>query len=142
MKASALYRITAVVLVLFAAGHGFGFWQVDPSWGAGAVVAPMRSVHFTLQGFNRSYWDFFLANGFTVDVFLVFTAILAWQLGGLPGESLARLRLTAWMFAACFAVIALLCFTYLFLIPIVFSVVAAALLAAAAWRSRARIPTK
>lgn len=135
MKASLLYRIAAIVLVLFAAGHGFGFWQVDPTWGADGVVGGMRSIHITLQGFSRSYWDFFLANGFTVDAFLLFTAVLAWQLGGLPAESLAGLRLTKWAFAACFAVITLLCLTWLFLIPIAFSAIVTVLLAAGAWRS-------
>ncbi len=33
MKAPALYRIAAVLLVLFAAGHTVGFRRVDPRWG-------------------------------------------------------------------------------------------------------------
>ena len=135
MKPNLWYRLAAVVLVLFAAGHGLGFWRTDPAWGVDALVSSMRSSHVNLQGFTRSYWDFFLANGFTVDAFLVFAAVLAWQLGGLPVESLVRLRLTAWAFALCFAVIAALCCVYLFMIPIILSVLVTALLAAAAWRS-------
>ena len=138
MTTSRLYRIAAVVLLLFALGHGIGFHAVDPAWGADGVVGSMRSVHFTIQGFNRSYWDFFLANGFSVDAFLVFAAVLAWQMGGLPDESLGRMRLTAWAFAACFLLLAALCYAYLFMIPLVFSVLVAALLCAAAWRAPAR----
>ena len=41
MKASLVYRITAVLLLLFAAGHTFGFNQVDPKWGVDNVVTSM-----------------------------------------------------------------------------------------------------
>jgi len=33
MKASLFYRISSVVLLLFAAGHTFGFRQNNPEWG-------------------------------------------------------------------------------------------------------------
>jgi hypothetical protein len=85
MQASMFYRIAAVLLVLFAAGHTLGFRQSDPNWGVDAVVGSMRSIHFDVLGFNRTLWDFFVAAGFSVGVFYVFAAILAWQLGGLPG---------------------------------------------------------
>lgn len=48
----------------------------------------MRSIHFDVQGFNRTYWDLFVAAGFSVGVFYLFAAILAWQLGGLPAATL------------------------------------------------------
>ena len=69
MKASVLYRIAAVLIVLFDVGHTFGFRQSDPSWGVEALVSSMRSIHFDMQGFNRSYWELFLASGFSVGVF-------------------------------------------------------------------------
>ena len=56
----------------------------------------MRSSHFDVQGFSRTYLDLFLAAGFSVGVFYLFAAVLAWQLGRLPAETLARLRITAW----------------------------------------------
>jgi hypothetical protein len=34
------------------------------------------------------------AAGFSVGVFYLFTAILAWQLGGFPAETLAAMRVT------------------------------------------------
>lgn len=55
MKASLFYRIAAVLVVLFAAGHTLGFRQNNPEWGAGTVIDCMQSVHFNAQGFNRSY---------------------------------------------------------------------------------------
>ena len=135
MKARILYRISAVLLVLFAAGHTFGFRQVDPAWGADAVVGIMRSVHFDAEGFNRSYWDFFSAFGLFFSVFLLFAAVLAWVLGGLPAEILARVRSIAWALAICFVAITALNWVYAFTIPIVFSTLTTACLIAAAWLS-------
>ena len=135
MKASVVYRVTAVLLLLFAIGHTLGFRQSDPTWGVDALLASMRSLHFNVQGFNRTYWDLFVAAGFSVGVFYLFAAILAWQLGGLPAATLALMRGTAWAFALCFAAITAVSWRYLFIVPIAFSIVITSCLAAAAWLS-------
>lgn len=69
MKASIFYRIAAVLLLFFALGHTLGFRQSDPGWGIGAVLVGMKSIHFDVQGFHRTYWDLFLAAGFSVACF-------------------------------------------------------------------------
>jgi hypothetical protein len=135
MKAPILYRISAVLLLLFAVGHTLGFRQSDPSWGVDAVLGSMRSVHFDVQGFRRTYWDLFVAAGFSLGVFYLFAAILAWQLGGLPAATLSLMRGTAWAFAVCFAAITVVSWRYLFVLPIVFSAVITVCLTAAAWLS-------
>jgi hypothetical protein len=135
MKASMFYRIAAVLLVLFAVGHTLGFRQSDPKWGIDAVLGSMRSIHFDMQGSNRTYWDFFVAAGFSVGVFYLFAAILAWQLSSLPAATLALMRGSAWAFALCFAAITVVSWNYLFIIPIVFSMVITLCLTAAAWLS-------
>src|SRR5579864_5300639 len=135
MKASIFYRVAAVLLLLFAVGHTLGFRQSDPTWGADALLGSMRSIHFDVQGFSRTYWDFFTGFGLFVTAFLLFAAVLAWQLGGLPAETLARVRGIAWVFALCFATIAVLSWRYFFVIPIVFSIIVTACLIAAAWLS-------
>ena len=133
IKASMLfYRIAAVVLLLFAAGHTLGFRQSDPEWGVDALLGSMRSIHFDVQGFNRTYWDLFVAAGFSVGVFYLFAAILAWQLGGLPAATLAGMRGTAWAFALSFAAITVVSWRYLFIVPIAFSIVITLCLTAAA----------
>lgn len=96
----------------------------------------MQSIHFDVQGFDRTYWDFFVAAGFSVGVFYLFAAVLAWQLGGLPPETLANMRLTAWSFVFCFAAITILSWRYLFIIPLAFSILITACLTAGAWLSR------
>src|SRR6476661_11181059 len=136
MKASMFYRIAAVLLLLFAGGHTLGFRQSDPLWGVDALLSSMRSIHFDVQGFNRTYWDLFVAAGFSVAVFYLFAAILAWQLGGLPVATLALMRGTTWAFAVSFAVIAVVSWRHLFIIPIAFSVAITVCLTAAAWLSQ------
>ena len=141
MKASIFYRIAAVLLLLLAVGHTLGFRQSDPTWGVDALLGAMRSTHFDVQGFHRSYWDLFVAAGFIVGVLYLFAAILAWQLGGLPAATLALMRGTAWAFALCFAVIAIVSWLYLFVIPIVFSIAITICLTVAAWLSARPVST-
>ena len=135
MKAPILYRISSVLLLLFAAGHTLGFRQNNPEWGADAVLALMRSVHFDAMGFNRTYWDFFSAFGLSFSVFLLFAAVLAWLLAGLPPETLARVRSIAWALAICFVAVTAVSWRYAFTIPIVFSAAITVCLVAAAWLS-------
>ena len=141
MKPSLLYRIAAVLLLLLAIGHTLGFRQTDPTWGVDALLASMRSIHFEIQGFNRTYWDLFVAAGFTVGIFYLFAAILAWQLAGLAPGTLTLMRGTAWAFALCFAAIAVVCWRYLFAIPLVFSIVITYCLTTAAWLSGKHVST-
>ena len=136
MKAPVLYRSAAVLILLFAVGHTLGFRQSDPSWGADAMLASMRSSHFDLQGFSRSYWDLFRRRWiFCLSVFLLLAAVLAWQLGGLPAETLARMRGTAWALAFSFVALTILAWRYFFLVPLVFSLLIAVCLILAAWLS-------
>jgi hypothetical protein len=135
MSPSVFYRIAAVLLLLFALGHTLGFRQSDPTWGVDALLGSMRSLHFEVQGFNRTYWDLFVAAGFCVGVFYLFAAVLAWQLAGLPAATLALMRGTAWAFALCFAAITVVSCRYLFIVPIAFSIVITLCLSAAAWLS-------
>ena len=135
MKASLLYRVASGLLLLFTLGHMLGFQQSDPAWGIGALLESMQSSRFVVQGFTRTYWDFFLGTGFTVGVLYLFASILAWQLSGLPDAARASMRATAWSFAACFVAITVLSARYLFWIPIVMSGVTAVCLTAAAWLS-------
>jgi len=135
MKASVFYRVAAVLLLLFAVGHTLGFRESDPKWGVDALLGSMRSIHFDVQGFDRTYWDLFVAAGFSVGVFYLFAAILAWQLGGLPATTLTLMRGTAWAFALCFAAITVVSWRYLFILPIAFSLVITVCLISAAWLS-------
>jgi hypothetical protein len=135
LKASVFYRIASVLLVLFAIGHTIGFRKIDPKWGVDSLIGSMQSIHFDVQGFSRTYWDFYVGFGLFVSVFILFAAVLAWQLGSLPAQTLARMRGTAWALALCFAAVTVLSWTYFFIIPVVFSIVITVCLVAAAWLS-------
>jgi hypothetical protein len=133
MKAPVFYRSASVLILLFAVGHTLGFRQSDPSWGVDAMLASMRSIHFNLQGFSRSYWDLFVGAGYFVSVFLLLAAVLAWQLSSLPAETLARMRATAWALAFSFVALTALSWRYFFLVPLIFSLLIAICLTTAAW---------
>jgi hypothetical protein len=135
MKPSLLYRIASILLLLFAAGHTLGFRQIDPKWGVDSLIQSMRSIHFNANGSDRTYWDFFVGFGLFVSVFMVLAAIITWQFGGLPTETLAAMRTSAWGFVVCFGMVVYLSWRYFFIVPVIFSVAIFLCLAVAAWRS-------
>ena len=69
-------------------------------------------------------------------MFLLLSAILAWQLSRLSAEALGQMRLAQWAFAVTFAAITAVSVIHLFLIPILFSAATTLCLAAAALVSR------
>ena len=135
MSSTRIYRIASVLLVLYAAAHQFGFRQVDPTWNADATVMAMKTT-FQVQGQTRSYWDFFSAFGFFCTALLLFSAILAWQLGTLSAGALAELKPVRWAFAACFVGLTIITWLWVFPAPTVFSALVALTLVLAA-RARA-----
>ena len=133
MKPALLYRIASGLLVLFALGHTLGFRQVDPSWGAEGVVGALKSLRFDVQGFTRTYWDFYTGFGLFVTVFLVFAGVLAWQLGSLPQNVLRAMPVVPWTLALSFVGVTFLSWRYFFVVPIAFSAVITLCLLLAAW---------
>lgn len=136
MKASLLYKIASCLLVLFFVGHTFGFRQTDPGWGVDSLVEGMRTIHFDVQGFSRTYWDFFVGFGLLVSVLFLFTAVLAWQLGSMSQEALVRMPVVTWALAISYVGITVLNVRYFFLVPIIFSSAITLCLLLAAWLSR------
>lgn len=135
MTTSALYRIAAALLALFGLGHQFGFRSVDPAWQADAVARSMQTTAFTVQGFMRTYWDFFSGFGFFVTVFLLFSAVLSWELARLPADARAALSRSRWAFAVCYVAIATIAWTYFFIAPGVFATIIAVSLIMGAMRT-------
>jgi hypothetical protein len=128
-----LYRVAAVLILLFDVGHSVGCPWSDPKWGVDTTA--MRSTHFQIVGFSRTYFDFYVGFGLFVSVFLLLAAILAWQLGGLPAQTAALVRLTAWTLALCFVALTVLSWMHFFTIPIVFSALITICLLGATWLS-------
>jgi hypothetical protein len=95
----------------------------------------MREIHFVVDGFTRTYWNFYVGFGLFVSVLLLFAALVSWQLGGLPADALLLMRGIVWALAICFVVVTILSWKYFFILPIVFSIAITACLVAAAWLS-------
>jgi hypothetical protein len=133
VKASLLYRIASVLLILFALGHTLGFRRVDPRWGVDSIIGALRSTHFDVQGLNRTYWDFYIGFGLFVTVLLVFVAVLSWQLGSLPKESLLMMPIVTWGLAVCFVLVTFLSWKYFFAVPMIFSAIITICFIFAAW---------
>ena len=119
MKASTLYRITAVLLLLFAVGHTLGFRQTDPKWGVDALLGSMRSIHFDVQGFNRSYWDFYVGFGLAITIFLAIESIMFWLLGSMTKTEGTKLRPILALFFATYAALAVDAYVFFFFGPLV-----------------------
>jgi hypothetical protein len=136
MKVSLLYRIASILLILFALGHTLGFRRIDPRWGVDSIIGALRSTHFDVQGLNRTYWDFYTGFGLFVTVLLLFAAVLAWQLGSLPKESLSTMPIVTWGLAACFVAVTFLSWRYFFIVPIILSAIVTICLIFAAWAGR------
>ena len=133
MRATLAYKIASGLLVFFAVAHTFGMLERGTKGpDVDAVVASMHSVHFNIMGAQRSLWDFYFGFGMLLTVFLLFSAVLAWQLGGLARESAAAARRLAGPFAACQVVVAVFGWTHFFLAPAITSTLIAALTGLAA----------
>ena len=93
MKPSLLYRISSALLLLCAVLHTYGMVRPPtkaPAWEM--VASIMRTVHFDVMGTKRTFWDFYFGFGMLLTAFLLFSAVLAWQLAALDKVVLRKLR--------------------------------------------------
>jgi hypothetical protein len=134
MKATVLYRIAAVLLVLFAAGHTFGFLSFKPPSAEGrAVFESMNSVHFEVKGSSFSYGAFYRGFGLSITAYLLFSAFLAWYLGAMVVSSPVAASTLGWALCAVQVVSLVLSWMYFSAVPETFSAVVAICLGWAAW---------
>jgi hypothetical protein len=126
------YRIAAVLLVVFCVTHTAGGMLSRKSRGQAAddVFTAMQSVHFDVMGADCTFHGFWFGFGLMVSVFLLFSALVAWQLGGATGEERPRLAPIAWGLFACQVGVAVLSWAYFFPAPGVISTMIAALVGA------------
>jgi hypothetical protein len=132
MRASILYRIASILILLFAVGHTLGFRQTDPAWGIDQTLAVLKRTTFPIQGFERTYYGFYVGAGFLVGLVMFFTAVVTWQLSRLPEATLVQLPWITWGLVVCYAGSLILSCRYFFAFPVIFSAVIFLCLAAAA----------
>lgn len=125
------FRIAAVLLIVFCAGHTAGGMLAQNSSGteADAVFAQMKAVHFAFQSSDCTWYGFWFGFGMTTSLFLLLSAIIAWQLEKVPPAAWSSVAVIAYSLVAVHAVNTFLSWKYFFIGPAVFSAVITALLA-------------
>jgi hypothetical protein len=143
VKAATWFRITSVVILLFAAGHTFGFLTFRASTVEGqAVWAAMNSVHFAAKHGTYSYGGFYVGFGLFVSTFYLFEAWLVWFLGRMADRGVMEARTIAWGLCALQVVGVGLSVRYFAAAPAVLSGVAAIGLAMGAARLAGPLGTR
>jgi hypothetical protein len=139
MSATLLYRIATIVLVLFAAGHTFGFLKFSPPNPEGiAVRDAMDSVHLQVGSAKVTYGGFYRGFGLFCTTYLLFAAYIAWYLGGLAKSNPQAIGALGWVFFALQLVGLALSWIYFLPPPVVLSAIVAVCTGWAAWLVNAR----
>jgi hypothetical protein len=134
------YRLATYLLVIFFAGHTFGGMLGQRSLGAAsdAVFDAMKAVHFDFNGADCTWYGFWFGFGLMASIFLLFSAVISWQLDRVPKVSWPLVSTIAWALFATHVGVAVLSWAYFFTGPGIFSTLAAGLMAVGALRQGTR----
>lgn len=133
-KATVLYRIASVLLILFAVGHTFGFLKFQaPSAEGRAVWESMNKVRFPVGRAEATYARFYVGFGLFATLYLLFAAFLSWHLGGLARSSPQAIGALGWIFFAVQVVSLILSWIYFLAPPVVLSGLVAICVGWASW---------
>ena len=137
MSATLLYRIAAVVFVVFAVGHTYGFLSLRPPSAEGrAVLDAMNTVHFEVGGRSFTYGAFYRGFGLSCTASMILSAFLCWHLGQLARSAPAAIGALGWVFFAVQVVGVVLSALYFGPPPMVLSAAVTALVGVAAFLAR------
>jgi len=132
MKTTYLLRIAAVITLVFFAGHSSGYpWTPDAGPAELAVIEAMKGHSFDVVGSSRTFWDFYIGFGLAISLFQLLQAIVLWQLARISRVNAAGVRPIIAVFCIAYFINALLALKFLFVIPVVTSLVIALILALA-----------
>jgi hypothetical protein len=125
MKATWLYRIAAILLLIFATGHTIGFLKFVPPTSEGkTIMDAMNNVHLE-PGAAYTYGGLYRGFGLFVTVYLLFAAFVAWHLGELARKFQSAAGSLPWIFFCLQLVGLALSWKYFSPPPIVFSALVA-----------------
>lgn len=124
------FRLASYALVLYAFGHTVGAVINVPRFGAASdeVVAAMQRVHVQVQGADATWYGFYRGFGYFVGFYLLFSAVLAWLLGGMTDRTRRALLPIAWSLLGVQLACAPLAFIYFFPAPMLFQSIVIVLL--------------
>jgi hypothetical protein len=136
MKATWLYRIAAIVFLLFATGHTIGFLKFAPPTPEGqAVMNAMNNVHLQ-AGTAYTYGNFYRGFGLFVTVYMLFAAFVAWHLGELARKLPGAAGSLPWTFFGLQLVGLALSWKYFSGPPVLFSALVTLCVGCAAFLAR------
>ena len=130
MRAKLPFRVSSIVLLLFAAGHTVGFLSFRPQEPeAAGVLESMKRVPFDFDGHTVHWIDLYRGFGLAISVTGFALAIIAWRLSiTAPGET-PLARMIAWLLCAIQIANVVLSLAYFGPVQAAFSLACAALLA-------------
>ncbi len=133
MSATLLYRMAAVLFVLFAVGHTYGFLTLRPPSAEGRAYDAMNTVRFEIDGRSFTYGAFYRGFGLSCTASMILSAFLCWHLGGLARSAPAAIGALGWVFFTVQVVGVVLSFLYFGPPPMVLSALVAAMVGVAAF---------
>ena len=84
MRAAQWFRAAALILLLFAIGHTYGFLSFRPASEEGlAVWNSMNKVRFAVGHGTASYGEFYVGFGMFITAFYLFCSWLAWTIASM-----------------------------------------------------------
>ena len=139
MKFVSPFRVASVLLAIFCVLHTAGGMLAQKSLGpaSDAVFDAMKQVHFVFNGADCTWYGFWFGFGLTATIFLLFSAVVAWELDRVPAELWPRLRVIAWSLVAAQVANTVLAWKYFFAGPGTFGILISLLLAAGILRKSA-----
>lgn len=118
MKTTLWLRVSAIISLLFTAGHFMGGLQNWSPVGDNPVLQSMRTLHFDVMGVNRSYFDFYMGFGHSVTVSLLLQSVLLWILGNVARTHASLVRPMIAPFVVAVALTGLIAWRYIFPVPV------------------------
>jgi hypothetical protein len=137
MSATLLYRIAAVLLILFAAAHTFGTLIAPPPTPEAAGIRASMNQLFAVDGKSYSYGNFYKGLAICITVYLLLLAFLAWQMAGLAARHPEAIGALGWAFCAAKIATMIVAWVYIAAAPAITSALVALVLGLAAWRVQA-----
>jgi hypothetical protein len=128
MQTSTALRFASGASLLLFAGHTAGGLSSWSPMGNTAVLDAMRSFHFPVNGFTRSYLHFYVGVGLLISVYLLAQAVLLWQLASWTKIDPVRTRQVIAVFFAAAVLTTVLAWMFFSVAPLVVSLVVAVFL--------------
>ena len=140
MRSITAFRSASVLLFIFCVMHTGGGMLAQKSLGpaSDAVFDAMKRVHFDFNGADCTWYGFWFGFGLTASIFLLLSAVVAWELERVPSELWPKLQIIAWAFVVSHVANTVLAWKYFFTGPGVFGTIISLLLAVGTLRKSRR----